>query len=217
MHPNMRGHSGGQLSLQMGFLIVSSTKQNLNTRSSTEAEIVAADDFMSAICWTRHRHFMMAQGYVIKDNVLFQDNKSAMLLIKNRTASSSRRTKHINIRYFFINDYVSKGEIKIEWCPTADMIGDYMTKPLQGQSFRKFWDLIMGVKTNSWPKKPKSFVWPHRFPFKNDATGVCWSKWKSKKFMCVYVNKCIFGEHRRSDNQDQQTRENKKRTKEEKK
>jgi hypothetical protein len=57
---------------------VSSTKQKLNTRSSMENEIVGADDFMPAICWTRY--FMEAQGYQVNDNVLFQDNKSAILL-----------------------------------------------------------------------------------------------------------------------------------------
>jgi hypothetical protein len=35
VHPNMRGHLGGGLSLGRGFPIVSSTKQKLNTRSST--------------------------------------------------------------------------------------------------------------------------------------------------------------------------------------
>ena len=143
VHPNMRGHSGGGLSLGRGFPITGSTKQKLNTRSSTESEIVGADDFMPAICWTRY--FMQAQGYEVVDNVLYQDNRSAMLLEKNGKASSSKRTKHINIRYFFITDRIAKGELKIEWCPTADMVGDYMTKPLQGALFRRFRDLIMGV------------------------------------------------------------------------
>jgi hypothetical protein len=60
VHPNMRGHSGGGLTLGRGFPIVSSTKQKLNTKSSTETEIVGADNFMPAICWTRY--FMKAQG-----------------------------------------------------------------------------------------------------------------------------------------------------------
>jgi hypothetical protein len=130
VHPNMRGHSGGRLSLGRGFPIVSSMKQKLNTRSSTETEIVGADDFMPATCWTRY--FMEAQGYQVKDNVLFQDNKSAILLEKNGKALSSKRMKHISIRYFFITDRVKKGDVSLAWCPTGDMIGDYMKKPLQG-------------------------------------------------------------------------------------
>jgi hypothetical protein len=49
---------------------------------------------------------MKAQGYGVKDNVLFQDKKSSILLEKNGKASNSKRTKHINIRYFFITDRV---------------------------------------------------------------------------------------------------------------
>jgi hypothetical protein len=143
VHPNMRGHSGGGLSLGRGFPIVSFTKKKINTRSSTETEIVGADDFMPVICWTRY--FMKAQGYDVKDNVLFQDNKSSILLEKNGKASISKCTKHINIRYFFITDRVSKEEVYIVWCPTGDMIGDYASKPLQGALFRKFRDQVMGV------------------------------------------------------------------------
>jgi hypothetical protein len=143
VHPNLRGHSRGGLSLGRGFPILSSTKQKLNTRRSTETEIVGADDFMPAICWTRY--FMKAQGYGVKENVLFQDNRSSIILEKNGKASISKRTKHINIRYFFINDRVSNEEVSIVWRPTGDMIGDYATKPLQGSLFRKFRDQLMGV------------------------------------------------------------------------
>jgi hypothetical protein len=65
-----------------------------------ETEIVGADDFMPAICWTRY--FMEAQGYHIQDNILFQDNKSAILLEKNGKALSSKCMKHINIQYFLL-------------------------------------------------------------------------------------------------------------------
>jgi hypothetical protein len=104
---------------------------------------VGADDFVPEICWTRC--FIKAQGYGVKDNVLFQDNKSSILLEKNGKASSSKRTKHINIRYFLITDRVSEEEVSLVWCPTGDMIGDYVTKPLQGALFRKFRDQLMGV------------------------------------------------------------------------
>jgi hypothetical protein len=111
VHPNMSGHSGGGLSLGRGFPIVSSTKQKLNTRSSTETEIVGADDFMPTIC--RTHYLMKAQGYRAKDNVLFQDNESSILLEKNGKASSNKCTNHINIRYFFITDIISKEEVSV--------------------------------------------------------------------------------------------------------
>ena len=89
---------------------------------------------------------MLAQGYPVQDNVLYQDNRSAMLLAKNGRASSTKRTKHINVRYFFITDKIAKNKVTDKWCPTGDMVGNYMTKPLQGAMFKKFRDLIMGVK-----------------------------------------------------------------------
>jgi hypothetical protein len=80
-HLNMRGHTGAGLSLGRGFPVVASTKHKLNTRSSTEAELVSVDDCMPMILWTRY--FLLEQGYDINENILFQDNKSAMLLEKN--------------------------------------------------------------------------------------------------------------------------------------
>jgi hypothetical protein len=60
-HPNMRGRpGGGGLSLGRGFPIVSSTKKKRNTRSSTETNIVGADNFIPDICWTRY--FTKVQG-----------------------------------------------------------------------------------------------------------------------------------------------------------
>jgi hypothetical protein len=138
----MRGHTGCGLTMGIGYPIVSSTKQKLNTRSSTESELVGVDDMMPSILWTRY--FLKSQGYRVNDNIIYQDNKSAMLLERNGKTSSSKRTKHINVRYFFITDRISKGEVRVEWCPTKEMVADFLTKPLQGSAFKKFRDLIMG-------------------------------------------------------------------------
>ena len=126
-----------------GFPTVSSTKQNLNMKSSTETEIVGVDDFMSAIYWTQY--LISAQGYNVKDICLHQDNKSSIILDKNGKALISKRKNHINIWYFFITDRVNNGEVSVVWCNIGDMIGDYMAKPLQVDIFRKFRDQIMGV------------------------------------------------------------------------
>jgi hypothetical protein len=61
VHPNMRSHTGGGLTMGRGFPIVSSTKQKLNTRSSTESELVGVDNMMPIIVWSCY--FLMAQGY----------------------------------------------------------------------------------------------------------------------------------------------------------
>ena len=118
-------------------------------RSSTKSELVGVDDAMPSVLWTRL--FLEAQGYDVTENIVYQDNKSAILLEKNGKASSSKRTKHINIRYFFVTDQVKKGNVTIKWRPTTDMVGDFWTKSLQGSLFRKFRDLIMGVEAKPHP------------------------------------------------------------------
>jgi len=53
VHPNMLSHTGVVLSLGGGVIGWSSTKQKLNTRSSTEAELVGVNDTLPNILWTR--------------------------------------------------------------------------------------------------------------------------------------------------------------------
>ncbi len=76
---------------------------------------------------------MKAQGFAVSDNILYQDNKSAMLLETNGQASSSKHTRHIEIPYYYVADRVAKGDLTVVWCPTDEMIADFLTKPLQHQ------------------------------------------------------------------------------------
>ena len=142
VHPDMKSHTGGALSLGTGIIYGTSKGQKLNVKSSTEAEIVGTDDVMPQILWTLY--FLEAQGYKIDDNILYQDNKSSILLETNGRGSSGKRTRHIDVRYFFIADRVKSGEIRIEHCPTGIMIADYFTKALQGALFLKLRNMIMG-------------------------------------------------------------------------
>jgi hypothetical protein len=54
----------------------------------------------------------------VVDTVLYQDNKSSMLLEKNGRASSGKRTRHIDIRFYFVADRVASGDLRIKHCPT---------------------------------------------------------------------------------------------------
>ena len=98
IHPNMRGHSGGGLSMGTWSPISYYTKHKLNTRSSTESEIFGVNNFVPSILWTRN--FLNAQDYDVTKNTIFQDKKSAILLEKNGKSSIGNITKHINIQYF---------------------------------------------------------------------------------------------------------------------
>jgi hypothetical protein len=112
-------------------------------RSSTEGKLVTVDDAATMILWTKL--FLEAQGYDVVKNIVYQDNKSAILLETNgKKSSGKKRTRALNICYFFITDQVEKGNTQIEHCGTNDMVGDFFTKPLQGEKFQRFWNDILG-------------------------------------------------------------------------
>ncbi|KAG7358248.1 hypothetical protein IV203_014835 [Nitzschia inconspicua] len=54
IHPDMRCHTGATMTLGKGSVYSMSTRQKINTRSSTEAELVGVNNAMSIILWTRH-------------------------------------------------------------------------------------------------------------------------------------------------------------------
>jgi hypothetical protein len=143
VHPYMRGHTGGVLTLGTGAPVVTSTKQKLNMGSSTISEVVAVDDMIPQILWTWL--FMQEQGIKVTDNILYQDNKSAILLEENGQVASSKWTKHIKIQYYYIADCIAKGGLLVVWCPISKMIADFLTKPLQGKVFQQFRDALMGA------------------------------------------------------------------------
>ena len=70
---------------------------------------------------------------------------SAMLLEKNGTKYSTKNTIHINVRYYFIKDWVETGNVLIEHCPTEEILRDHFTKTLQGALFIKFRAEIMNI------------------------------------------------------------------------
>ena len=75
------------------------------------------------VLWTRQ--FLEGQGYQITDNIVYQDNQSAMLLEKNGVQSSSKRTRHLDIRYFFVTDHIQGDQLTMEYCPTGKMWAIY--------------------------------------------------------------------------------------------
>ena len=131
-------------SMGKGAMLSTSSKQKLNTRSSTEAEIVAVDEGITKPLWMRN--LLLHQGHSVDDCILFQDNQASMRLEKNGFVSAGKQTKHFEIRFWFTTDLVKRGILSIEHCPTLDMVADVLTKPLQGSLFQKHRNTIMGLE-----------------------------------------------------------------------
>ena len=138
-----------------------SRKQKLNNRSSTEAELVGVDDGITLVLWTRL--FLLSQGLEVSDNVVYQNNQSAMCLEGNGRSSCGRQTRHFATRYFYVTGRIRAKELHVEYCPTQDMLADFFTKPLQGSLFRRMRQLILNL--------PEDGTTPTRMPTSQECVG----------------------------------------------
>ena len=81
-------------------------------------------------------NFLERQGHPQPPALIYQDNQSTIQLMRNGR-SNSERTRHVDIQYFILHDRITTGDIDIVYLPTTDMITDILTKPLQGELFKK--------------------------------------------------------------------------------
>ena len=86
-------------------------------------------------------------------------------MLQNGKKSSSRRTRHLDIRLFNIKDKLKQHNIEVRYCSKKNMIADFFTKPLQETKFRKLRRLVLGMDllssldlTSSNGTKPKERV-----------------------------------------------------------
>ena len=133
MHPDLKGHSGDMMLLGKGAAARKSSKHRINLRSSTESEIIGVDNHMIEFLWTLW--LRGGQGFKVNDNIVYQDNQSAILMERNRKYLCGKKTCHIDMRYFFINDRIEQKEVSVGYCPTKEITGEYFTRPLQGALF----------------------------------------------------------------------------------
>jgi hypothetical protein len=141
LHDDCKGHTGSILTFGRGATTSSSTKHKLPSKSSCKSEIIGLYDKIGDVLWTRQ--FLKAQGYKIKTNIVYQYNMSTLSLAKNGYVSSSKRTKHIKAKYFFVRHFHNSGELDLQYCPTEHMWADVLTKPLQGAKFRLMRSFLM--------------------------------------------------------------------------
>ncbi|CAK1579062.1 unnamed protein product [Parnassius mnemosyne] len=122
-----------------GPITWSSQKQKTIALSTTEAEFVAACEAAKEMIWLRQ--LMLDLGENCKCVTMFIDNQSAIKLINNPVYH--KRTKHIDVKYYFIREKVELGMIKINYVPSKDQLADILTKALSTQTFTYIRDQII--------------------------------------------------------------------------
>jgi hypothetical protein len=103
--------------------------------SSTEAEYVALSEACQEAIWLTQlmKDFHETE---LSQTTIYGDNQSCIKLVKSERTSS--RSKHIDTKYHFIRDVITRGDIILEYCPSTEMVADILTKPLEAVKTRKF-------------------------------------------------------------------------------
>ena len=122
------------MSLGKGAATRKSSWHRINSRRSTESEIIGVEDHIPGVPWALR--FLGDQGFKVNENTVYQDNQSAILMESNGNYLCGKKNRHIDMRYFFITDRIEQKEVSVEYFPTGDMTGDYFTKLLQRTLFR---------------------------------------------------------------------------------
>jgi guanyl-specific ribonuclease Sa len=131
-----KSHTGSFVTIgEGGPIYVSSGKQKVVTKSSTEAELIATSD--KAGNGISLNHFLREQGHAMGPVTLHQDNTSTITLLK-RGGPASERTRHLSIREFWLTQQINDGVVTIQHLPTEAMYANILTKPVvQGAQFQK--------------------------------------------------------------------------------
>ena len=114
---------------------------------------------------------MEVQGYTIENNVLYQDNKSTILLVKNGRMLAGKAIKHIKNRVFLITDKISQKDLIVQHRGTELMWADGNTKPSQGNGLQVVRSVLMGFQPDYDDATERRNIQPLLLP-KVEAEGV---------------------------------------------
>lgn len=116
-----------------------SHKQQIVATSTSEAEYIAAAECVKEL---QYMSTLFQELTNSKFPALLQvDNQSAISIIK--TGKMNKRSKHIDVRYYFINEKFEENLFKLIYCPSKDQLADIFTKPLDKVKFSRFRNNLM--------------------------------------------------------------------------
>ena len=133
MDPDKRRSRYGYLILLNTNPVAFGTGLTKRTATSTpEAEYVALAHGLKELLWTYQ--ILLTVGIDIQlPMTVHEDNQACIQIADNPI--SQRRTRHVDIRYHFVRDYIEDGTISMKYCSTKDMLADIMTKAMHKPTF----------------------------------------------------------------------------------
>jgi len=109
-----------------------SRRQSCVALSTTEAEFIAAAEAAKEAMWLQR--FMHELGFAKRTTSIRCDNQGAIALIRNPVFH--QRTKHMDVRLFFIREAQEEGKIDVSYIDTDNQLADIMTKALPAPRFQ---------------------------------------------------------------------------------
>ncbi len=134
LHADGYGHSGMLATLGGTIIMARSVKQKMVARSSSEAELIAAEECATFVVWLRQ--LCADLGIKVSGPTPFaQDNKSAIIIMLK--GGSFKRTKHMIGKMAYLKERIKMEDIKLHYVPTTDMLADMLTKPVPRETLRR--------------------------------------------------------------------------------
>ena len=66
--------------------------------------------------------------------VIYEDNQSTICIVNGQ---GSKKSKHIDIKYYYVQDKIAQGDVVLEYCKTQEILADVLTKALPKDLFVK--------------------------------------------------------------------------------
>jgi hypothetical protein len=134
-----RSTTGTLICIGQTAIIWRSVKQTALAKSSVEAELLASSSTLGEVLWLR---LLLAQLLNQEPQIvpMFCDNTGAINIAKNGT--TSRKTRHIEIRELAIHEAISTNKIEISYIKTTENPADLFTKPLSKAKFEEYCNQI---------------------------------------------------------------------------
>ena len=127
--------SGMMLTMNGCPVLWGSKLQTVVATSTSEAEYISAAMAVKEALWVRK--LLSDFNDVVERMVVYCDNQSALCLMKQRSAITPGRSKHIDIQYHFITNRYLRQEIDVRFVPTDEQRADMLTKALAAPALRK--------------------------------------------------------------------------------
>jgi hypothetical protein len=149
--PPTLGVTGYHFQLYGGPVAWRSSAQKLTSHSSTEAELYALDEATRELVYLQKLLKDFDVQHLPHPVTIGQDNVAAITL--SNADQYNPRTKHIAIRYMYINDMQKQGDVLVSHCDTDSIPSDALTKPLFLAPFKKHTDVLMGRVPLKWTSR----------------------------------------------------------------